>query len=131
MSEYGVNTTVGDTLTRNNIWSAIENAAFLMSLERNSDLVQMSAYQTMLSKINAQTSDTSAVWFSSNDVIYTPDYYMQMMFANNMGTNYISSDFNMEEDGIYHSITVDAEQKVIYVKIANNTRKTQENQHQH
>lgn len=125
VGEYGVNTTVGDTLTKNNIWSAIENAAFLISLERNSDLVQMASYQTMLSKINAQTTDTSAVWFSSNEVIYTPDYYMQMMFANNMGTNYISSEFNMEEEGIYHSITVDTEEKVIYVKIANSTRKPQ------
>ena len=125
VGEYGVNTTVGDTLTKNNIWSAIENAAFLISLERNSDLLQMSAYQTYLSKINAQTTDTSAVWFSSSEVVYTPDYYMQMMFANNMGTNYISSEFNMEEDGIYHSITVDTEEKVIYVKIANNSRKPQ------
>ena len=125
VGEYGVNTTVGDTLTKNNIWSAIENAAFLIGLERNSDLVQMASYQTMFSKINAQTTDTSAVWFSSNEVIYTPDYYMQMMFANNMGTNYVSSEFNMEEDGIYHSITVDTEEKVIYVKIANNSRKPQ------
>ena len=31
----------------------------------------------------------------------------------------------MEEDGIYHSITIDTEEKVIYVKIANNSRKTQ------
>ena len=125
VGEYGVNTTVGDTLTKNNIWSAIENAAFLISLERNSDLVQMASYQTVFSKINAQTTDTSAVWFSSSEVIYTPDYYMQMMFANNMGTNYVSSEFNMEEDGIYHSITVDTEEKVIYVKIANNSRKPQ------
>ena len=125
VGEYGVNTTVGDTLTKNNIWSAIENAAFLIGLERNSDLVQMASYQTMFSKINAQTTDTSAVWFSSNEVIYTPDYYMQMMFANNMGTNYVSSEFNMEEYGIYHSITVDTEEKVIYVKIANNSRKPQ------
>ena len=125
VGEYGVNTTVGDTLTKNNIWSAIENAAFLISLERNSDLVQMASYQTFLSKINAQTTDTSAVWFSSNEVIYTPDYYTQLIFANNVGTNYVSSEFNMEEDGIYHSITVDTEEKVIYVKIANNSRKTQ------
>ena len=125
VGEYGVNTTVGDTLTKNNIWSAIENAAFLIGLERNSDLVQMASYQTIFSKINAQTTDTSAVWFSSNEVIYTPDYYMQMMFANNVGTNYVSSEFNMEEDGIYHSITVDTEEKVIYVKIANNSRKPQ------
>ena len=125
VGEYGVNTTVGDTLTKNNIWSAIENAAFLTSLERNSDLVQMASYQTFFSKINAQTTDTSAVWFSSSEVIYTPDYYMQMMFANNMGTNCISSEFNMEEDGIYHSITVDTEEKVIYVKITNNSRKPQ------
>ncbi len=125
VNEYGVNTTVGDTLTKNNIWSAIENAAYLISLERNSDLVQMASYQTFFSKINAQTTDTSAVWFSSSELIYTPDYYMQMLFANNMGTNYISSEFNMEEDGIYHSVTVDTEEKVIYVKIANNTRKSQ------
>ena len=125
VGEYGVDTTVGDTLTKNNIWSAIENASFLISLERNSDLVQMSAYKTFFSKINAQTTDTSAVWFSSNEIVYTPDYYMQMLLANNLGTKYVSTEFNMEEDGIYHSVTVDTEKKVVYVKIANNTRKTQ------
>lgn len=125
VGEYGVNTTVGDTLTKNNIWSAIENAAFLISLERNADLVQMASYQTLLSKINAQTTDTSAVWFSSSEVVYTADYYMQMMFANNVGTKYIASDFNMEEDGIYHSMSVDEKEKVIYIKIANNSRKSQ------
>lgn len=125
VDEYGVNTTVGDTLTKNNIWSAIENASFLTSLERNSDLVQMASYQTFFSKINAQATDTSAVWFSSNEVVYTPDYYMQMLFANNLGTKYVSTEFNMEEDGLYHSVTVDTEEKVIYVKITNNSRKVQ------
>ena len=125
ISEYGVNTKVGDTLTKNNIWSAIENAAFLTGIERNSDMVQMISYSTFLSKINAQTTDTSLVWFNSSEMIFTPDYYMQMIFANNMGTNYVETDFDMEEKGIYQSVTVDTEEKVIYLKIINSSRKPQ------
>ncbi len=125
MSEYGVSTQVGDTLTKNNIWSAIENAAFLTGVERNFDMAQMISYSTFLSKINAQTTDTSMVWFDSSEMIFTPDYYMQMIFANNVGANYLKTDFNMEEKGVYQSVTVDTENKVIYVKIVNSTRKTQ------
>lgn len=125
VGEYGVNTKVGDTLTKNNIWSAIENAAFLTGVERNSDMVKMISYSTFLSKINAQTTDTSMVWFNSGEIVYTPDYYTQMIFANNIGTSYVNTDFNMEEKGIYQSVTVDTEEKVIYVKLVNSTRKTQ------
>ncbi len=122
VSEYSVDTTIGDTLTKNNIWSAIENASFLIGVERNGDLVKMASYETTLTKTNAQESDTSLMWFSSHEIIYTPDYYMQMLFANNVGTNYISTEENFEENGIYHSVTVDTAEKVIYVKLVNSTK---------
>ena len=112
---------LGSVITQNNIWSAIENAAFLTSLERNADLVQMASYKTMLTKRNAQQEKMSLVWFDSHDVLFTADYYSQMILANNMGTNYISTYFNMEDDGIYHSTTVDTTNNVIYVKLVNTT----------
>jgi predicted phage terminase large subunit-like protein len=115
ISEYSVDTTVGDTLTKNNIWSAIENAAFLTGVEKNADLVRMISYETPLAKINAQTKDTSLLWFDSHNLVLTPDYYTQMLFANNMGTNYISLDDGFNEEGIYRSVTVDINEKVIYV----------------
>ena len=52
----------------------------------------------------------------------TPDYYMQMLFANNMGTNYVSLDDSFNEEGIYRSVTVDVNKKVIYVKLVNSTK---------
>ncbi len=122
ISEYSIDTDVGDTLTKNNIWSAIENAAFLTGVEKNADLVKMISYETPLTKINAQQKDTSLMWFSSHDIVLSPDYYTQMLFANNVGTDYISTEANFEEDGIYHSVTVDTTDKVIYVKLVNTSK---------
>lgn len=122
VSEYSVDTSVGDTLTKNNIWSAVENAAFLTGVEKNSDMVRMISYETPLAKINAQEKDTSLVWFDSQNIVLSPDYYMQMLFANNVGTNYISTEDTFDEDGLYRSVTVDTIEKVIYVKIVNSTK---------
>mgnify|MGYP003292477444 CR=1 FL=1 len=114
---------IGTTITKNNIWSALENTTFLMGLEKNSDLVKMASYKWTLAKRNAQQEKTSLIWFDSQNVILTADYYSQMIFANNMGTNYISTDFDMEDEGIYQSTTVDTKNKVVYVKLVNTTNK--------
>lgn len=114
---------IGTTITKNNIWSALENTTFLMGLEKNSDLVKMASYKWTLAKRNAQQEKTSLIWFDSQNVILTADYYSQMIFANNMGTNYISTDFDMEDEGVYQSTTVDTKNKVVYVKLVNTTNK--------
>lgn len=118
---YSVDTSIGDTITKNNIWSAIENAAFLTGIERNGDLVQMASYETTLGKINAQATDTSLIWFNSHKLLLTPDYYMQMLFANNVGTHYLTVDDEVQK-GVYRSVTVDTDEKVIYVKLVNSTK---------
>ena len=115
---------IGTTITRNNIWSAIENTAFLTGLEKNSDLVKMASYKWTLAKRNAQQEKTSLIWFDSQSLLLTADYYAQMIFSNNRGTNYISTDFDMEDEGIYQSTTVDTANKVVYVKLVNTTNKT-------
>lgn len=121
ISRYSVDTAIGDTVTKNNIWSAIENASFLTGVERNGDLVQMASYETTLAKVNAQAKDTSLIWFNSHELLLSPDYYMQMLFANNVGTHYV--DINDEEiEGVYRSVTVDTDEKVIYVKLVNSTK---------
>lgn len=116
---------IGTIITANNIWSAIENTTFLMGLEKNSDVVTMASYENAIAKRNAQAEQTSLIWFDSQDILLTADYYSQMIFANNLGTNHISTDFDMEEDGIYQSTTVDIENKVIYVKLVNTTSREQ------
>lgn len=114
---------IGTFITTNNIWSALENSAFLLGLEKNADVVQMASYKWPLAKRNGHSEKTSLIWFDSQELLLTADYYSQMIFANNMGTNYISTDFNMENEGIYQSSTVDTHNKVVYVKLVNTTSK--------
>ncbi len=113
----------GTIQTKNNIWSAIEEAAYLTGIEKNADVVKMISYAPTFAKVNAQCWDVNLIWFDSEEVCRTPDYYTQMLFANNIGNKYVSTDFNMEDDGIYESVTVDTENEVIYVKIVNSQLK--------
>lgn len=113
----------GTIETKNNIWSAIEEAAYLTGIEKNADVVKMISYAPTFAKVNAQCWDVNLIWFDSKEVCRTPDYYTQMLFANNLGNKYIATDFNMEEQGIYKSVTVDTENEVLYVKLVNSQMK--------
>lgn len=114
----------GAVQTGNNIWSAIEEAAYLTGVERNADAVDMISCAPLFSKVNAQSADFNLVWFDSQKFVLTPDYYTQMLFSNNIGTKFISTNLNMEQQGVYESVTVDTEQKVIYVKLVNKNNKS-------
>lgn len=109
----------GTVQTKNNVWSAIEEAAYLTGIEKNADIVSMISYAPALAKVNAQSTDVNLIWFNSKEVCLTPDYYTQMLFANNFGTQYISTDLNMADSGVYESVTVDTAEQVIYVKLVN------------
>ncbi|MCH5189273.1 MAG: hypothetical protein J1F37_01785 [Oscillospiraceae bacterium] len=109
----------GTVQTKNNVWSAIEEAAYLTGIEKNADVVSMISYAPALAKVNAQSTDVNLIWFNSKEVCLTPDYYTQMLFANNFGTQYISTDLNMADSGVYESVTVDTAEQVIYVKLVN------------
>lgn len=113
----------GTVQTKNNIWSAIEEAAYLTGVERNGDIVSMLSYAPALAKVNAQSKDVNLIWFDSQNVCLTPDYYMQMLFANNLGTRFVPTDLNMADRGVYEAVTVDEEEQVIYVKLVNSQYK--------
>lgn len=102
--------------------SAVEEAGFMTALERNSDIIRFSSYSPTLAKINANAAPTALVWFDSQDIILTPSYYAQLMFANNYGNKYINASVTGDgvNDKIYQSTTVDEEKSVIYIKLVNN-----------
>jgi alpha-L-arabinofuranosidase len=104
-------------ITKNNIWSAVAEAGFMTSIERNSDIVKMASYASTFAKINANSTDTNMVWFDSQDIVLTPNYYTQMLFSNNVGTKYVNTEFS--NDSIYQSVTVDEDKQAVYVKLVN------------
>lgn len=115
----------GTQITKNNIWSAVEEAGFMTGFERNSDIVKMAAYAPTFAKIKSNSWDVNMIWFDSHDVVLTPNYFIQMLYSNNLGSQYINAEFSGSDDisDLYQSVTVDSDKQVIYVKLVNSGSK--------
>lgn len=111
--------TKGNDVKNNNMFNASQEASFITGLEKNSSVVKMASYSPTFSKIGANTKNQSLVWFDGNDLVYTPSYYTQLIFANNVGKNYVDSTLNSDNDGIFQSVTVDETSRTLYIKLVN------------
>lgn len=111
--------TKGNDVKNNNMFNASQEASFITGLEKNSSVVKMASYSPTFSKIGANTKNQSLVWFDGNDLVYTPSYYTQLIFANNVGKNYVDSTLNSDSDGVFQSVTVDETSRTLYIKLVN------------
>jgi alpha-N-arabinofuranosidase len=113
----------GTMQTKANIWSAVEEAGYLTGFERNGDVVVMSSYAPTFAKINSQTWDINLIWFDSQNVVLSPDYYVQMLYSNNTGNQYVKTELangkTFIDSELYESVTVNEDEQVIYVKLVN------------
>lgn len=118
---------IGTIQTKSNIIEAVEEAAYMTGFERNSDIVKMTAYAPTFAKINSQNWNVNEIWFDSQEVVLTPSYFTQMLYANNVGTKYIDADFDTDisVSELAQSVTVDEEKQVIYVKLVNSGSSSQ------
>lgn len=79
----------------NTLQAALAEAAYMTGLERNADIVEMACYAPLFGngKTNQWTPD---MMFFSNDSLYgTADYYVQKLFANNVGTMTLPSELTL------------------------------------
>ena len=108
----------GTMITKNNLYSAVEEASFLTGIERNSDIVKMACYAPTFAKVNANAWDLNMIWFDSHNIALTPDYFAHMLFANNTGSQLIETSLDTgDENKLYHSVTVDEKTQSVYIKL--------------
>jgi alpha-N-arabinofuranosidase len=117
--EYAAQT-VGTTSSenRNNWKAAISEAAFMTGLERNADVVQMASYAPLLADVDAWQWKPDAIWFDNLRSYGTTDYYVQKVFANNVGTRIVPVTPHAE-DGLYTSASLDDRTHELIVKAVN------------
>ena len=129
IGEYAATSSgIGTIQTKSNMNEAVEEASYLTGIERNGDIVDMASYAPTFAKVNAQCWNVNLIWFNSQEVVLTPSYYVQMLFSNNYGNEYIKSNFDngkTVKDGLYESVTVDREGETLFVKLVNTTGKKQ------
>ena len=92
----------------------------MTGLERNGDVVQMASYAPLMAHVDAWQWTPDAIWFDNLHSYGTPDYYVQMLFANNTGTRILHAT-PQADGGLYTSAAIDERQHELIVKVINQT----------
>ncbi len=119
--EYAAQTVATTSSENRNNWkSAIAEAAFMTGLERNADVVQMASYAPLLAHVDAWQWKPDAIWFDNLRSYGTTDYYVQRVFASNVGTRIVPVT-PQAADGLYTSASLDERTHELIVKAINNS----------
>lgn len=68
---------------KNNLFASLTEAAYMTSLERNGDIVEIASYAPLFARQNFVQWFPDAIWFTETESYGTPNYYVQKMFMNN------------------------------------------------
>ena len=94
----------------NNIETALAEALYLTSVERNADVVTMISYAPLLAKEGHTQWNPDLIYFNNTEVKPTVGYYAQQMYGQNVGSEYIASSVTLDN-------TQDAVEKRIGVSV--------------
>src|SRR5690606_18126088 len=82
----------------NNIETALSEALYLTSIERNGDIVEMSSYAPLLAKEGSTQWNPDLIYFDNSQVHLTPGYYVQKLFGNHGGTLYFDHQLKLSNN---------------------------------
>ena len=126
LGEYAAHEPAAGGRRPNNLYSALCEAAYLPGIERNSDVVVMCCYAPLLARLGMEQWTPDLIWFNGNQVVRTPNYYIQQMFSSTLGDQIIQSEMTDEKGaavkeaaaGLYH-VASKTEDGRVYVKLVN------------
>ena len=117
----------------NHYEASILEAAFMTDMERNADVVYMTAYAPLLAHVDGWQWRPDLVWFDNTEMFKTCSYYVQQMYAKNKGTNVLKLTMDGKpvagqegQNGLFASAVLDANANTVIVKVIN-TGKTAQN----
>lgn len=73
-------------------------ALYLISVERNADVVNMVSYAPLLAKEGHIQWKPDLIYFNNKEVKLTVNYYVQQLFSNYSGDEYIASSVRLSND---------------------------------
>lgn len=114
---------------KNNLQTAIAEAAFMTGMERNADVVVMASYAPLFAHIDGWQWTPDLIWVDNLHSYGTPNYYTQKLFSTNKGTSVVPILSNNEviagKDSLYASAVLDKKTNEVIIKLVNASGKTQ------
>jgi alpha-L-arabinofuranosidase len=103
--------------------SALAEALYLCSVERNADIIEMTSYAPLLAKEGHHNWNPDMIYFDNTSVQLTPSYETQRLFGIYSGDRYVSSDLQTEDAQLRYrvaaSVVKDTKNAKTYLKLVN------------
>ena len=116
---------------KNNMATAISEAAFMTGLERNAAVVNMASYAPLFAHEAAWQWTPDLIWVNNIQSYGTTDYYVQKLFSLNKGTNVVTALRDGKaltgQDSLYVSAVIDKSTNEVIIKVVNASGKEQTN----
>jgi alpha-N-arabinofuranosidase len=117
---------IGEWATREgtptpNMGGALGDAAFMTSMERNSDLIVMSAFAPLFVNVNPGGMQWASdlIGYDALNSYGSPGYYAQVMFASCLGDHTVDSTLSDAGEKFFYSATVSSKSNKACVKLVN------------
>jgi alpha-N-arabinofuranosidase len=110
-----------------NFGAALGDAAWMTSMERNSDLIELASYAPLLTNVNAGGMQwaTDLIGYTADRAYASPSYWAQVLFAQHIGDHTVESKGDGLNSRFFWSATVSAEKKMLYLKLVNASDRAQ------
>lgn len=116
---------------KNNMATAIAEAAFMTGLERNAEVVNMASYAPLFAHDEAWQWTPDLIWVNNIQSYGTTDYYVQKLYSTNKGTNVVPALRNGKaitgQDSLYVSAVIDKKTNEVIIKVVNASGNEQTN----
>jgi alpha-L-arabinofuranosidase len=125
-SRSGPKIFVGEWATRSgsptpNFGDALGDAAWMTSMERNSDLIIMASYAPLLVNVSpgGMQWPTDLIGFDAGTTYASPSYWAQSLFAAHLGDGTAESSISGANQRFFYSSTVSSKERVLHLKLVN------------
>ena len=116
----------------NHYEASILEAGFMTDLERNADVVYMTAYAPLFAHVEGWQWRPDLIWYDNTRMFKSCSYYVQQMYATNKGTHVLTTTMDKQfvagqegQDGLFASSVFDKNTGEIIVKVINTSKQTQ------
>ena len=116
----------------NHYEASILEAAFMTDMERNADVVYMTAYAPLFAHVEGWQWRPDLIWYDNLRMFKSCSYYVQQMYAVNKGTNVLRMTMNKQpiagqpgQDGLFASSVFDKNTGEVIIKIINTSKQSQ------
>ncbi len=116
--EYAAQSGNGMNRPELNHWeAALSEAAFMIGLERNGDLIEYASYAPLLARRDYAQWSPDLIWFDGVSSYGTPSYYVQALFSELRGDHILETETDSED--IHSCVTASDDNANIYIKLVN------------